>query len=114
MPLKLPAASSGTFAEIRTNHYHGGLDLRIGGDDGIGTPVYAPADGYVSRVRISAYDGGKMLYINHAGYITTVYLHLDGYHGAIADYVQQVQNAEQCYTFDTVVEPGLLPVKKAT
>ena len=112
MPLKLPAAPSGTFAEIRTNHYHGGLDLRIGGDDGIGTPVYAPADGYVSRVRISAYDGGKMLYINHAGYITTVYLHLDGYHGAIADYVQQVQNAEQCYTFDTVVEPGLLPVKK--
>ena len=83
-PLHIPAAPSGTFAEIRPNHFHGGIDLRIGGDEGIGLPVYAPADGYVSRLRISAYDGGKMLYINHDGNITTVYLHLDGYHSASA------------------------------
>lgn len=111
-PLKLPAAPSGTFGEIRTNHFHGGLDLRIGGDEGVGTPVYAPADGYVSRLRISAYDGGKMLYINHAGNITTVYLHLDGYHGDIARYVRRFQAEHQCYTFDTTVAEGVLPVKK--
>ena len=86
-PLKLPTALSGTFAEIRTNHYHGGIDLRVGGDEGVGTPIYAPADGYVSRICISAYSGGKMLYIDHPGGLTTVYMHLDGYHGAIADYV---------------------------
>ncbi len=111
-PLHLPAAPSGTFAEIRTNHFHGGLDLRIGGDDGVGTPVYAPADGYVSRLRISAYDGGKMLYINHKGNITTVYLHLDGYHGAIARYVRNYQADHQCYAFDTNLSEGLLPVHK--
>ena len=109
-PLHMPAAPSGTFAEIRTNHFHSGIDLRIGGDDGVGTPVYAPADGYVSRLRISAYDGGKMLYINHAGNITTVYLHLDGYHGDIAQYVRRYQTEHQCYAFDTVVPEGLLPV----
>lgn len=112
MPLKLEAAPSGTFAEIRTNHWHGGLDLRVGGDKGLGTPVYAPADGYVCRIRISAYDGGKMLYINHKGNITTVYLHLDGYHGKIADYVRRIQQAGECYTFDTTVAEGLLPVKR--
>lgn len=112
MPLKLEAAPSGTFAEIRTNHYHGGLDLRIGGDEGVGTPVYAPADGYVSRVHISAYDGGKMLYINHSNGFTTAYLHLDGYHGAIADYVRAVQQAGQCYAIDTNVTEGVLPVKR--
>lgn len=111
-PLQLEPAPSGTFAEIRTNHYHGGLDLRIGGDEGVGTPVYAPADGYVCRIRISAYDGGKMLYINHPNGLTTVYLHLDGYHGAIADYVRQLQQAGECYTFDTTVAQGVLPVRK--
>ena len=111
-PLHLTPAPSGTFAEVRTNHFHGGLDLRIGGDDGVGTPVYAPADGYVSRLRISAYDGGKMLYINHAGNITTVYLHLDGYHGEIARYVRRYQAQHQCYAFDTTIAEGLLPVHK--
>lgn len=111
-PLRLSPAPSGTFAEIRSNHYHGGIDLRIGGDDGIGTPVYAPADGYVSRLRISSYDGGKMLYINHAGNITTVYLHLDGYHGPIAQYVLQYQAAHQCYAFDTTLSPDVLPVRR--
>ena len=112
LPLRLPAAPSGTFAEIRTNHFHSGIDLRVGGDEGVGTPVYAPADGYVSRLRISAYDGGKMLYINHKGNITTVYLHLDGYHGAIAEYVLSYQRAHQCYAFDTTLPEGLLPVKR--
>ena len=111
-PLHLPLAPSGTFAEVRTNHYHGGLDLHVGGDEGVGTPVYAPADGYVSRLRISAYDGGKMLYINHAGNITTVYLHLDGYNGAIGRAVRKIQAGCQCYAFDTTIAEGVLPVHK--
>ena len=64
-PLKLPTALSGTFAEIRPYHYHGGIDMRVGGDTGVGTPIYAPANGYVSRICISPWSGGKMLYINH-------------------------------------------------
>lgn len=112
MPIHLPAAPSGTFAEIRSNHFHGGIDLRIGGDEGIGVPIYAPADGYVSRLRISAYDGGKMLYINHKDNITTVYLHLDGYHGDIAKYVRRHQAGHQCYAFDTTIAEGVLPVHK--
>lgn len=113
-PLHIPAAPSGTFAEVRSNHFHGGLDLRIGGDDGVGLPVYAPADGYVSRVRISSYDGGKMLYINHQGNITTVYLHLDGYHGAIASFVRDFQARNQCYSFDTTLSEGVLPVRRGS
>jgi len=111
-PLRIPIAPSGTFGEIRSNHYHGGIDLRIGAEEGIGTPVYAPADGHVSRLRISGYDGGKMLYIDHPGGITTVYLHLDSYHGAIADYVRQYQQEHPCYTFDTTLPAGTLPVHK--
>lgn len=111
-PLRIPAAPSGTFAEVRTNHFHGGVDLRIGGDDGIGLPVYAPADGYVSRLRISAYDGGKMLYINHDGNLTTVYLHLDSYGGVIAQRVLDFQRRNQCYSFDTTLSPNDIPVRR--
>ena len=111
-PLHLPTALSGTFAEVRTNHFHSGVDLRVGGDEGVGTPIYAPADGYVSRVRISAYDGGKMLYINHADNITTVYMHLDGYHGMTARFVRRCQEQLQCYAFDTTISEGLIPVHK--
>ena len=53
-----------------------------------------------------------MLYINHAGNITTVYLHLDGYHGDIAKYVRRYQAEHQCYAFDTTVAEGVLPVKR--
>ena len=111
-PLHLMPAPSGTFGEIRANHFHSGIDLRIGGEDGVGTPVYAPADGYVIRLRVSAYSGGKMLYIAHAGGITTVYFHLDGYNGAIRDFVYNVQRQKEAYAFDTTLAEGVLPVRK--
>lgn len=111
-PLKLPTALSGTFAEIRPYHYHGGIDMRVGGDTGVGTPIYAPADGYVSRVHISPWSGGKMLYINHADNKTTVYYHCDGFPGSIGDFVYRCQEAKQCYAFDTTLPAGLLKVQR--
>ena len=29
-PMKIPMSLSATFGEIRSNHFHGGLDLRVG------------------------------------------------------------------------------------
>lgn len=109
-PLKRSTALSGTFAEVRTNHFHSGIDMRIDGK--VGEPVYAPADGYVSRLRISSWDGGKMLYINHPGGITTVYLHLDGYADPIAGHVRRVQYGVRSYAIDTVLPPSRIPVRK--
>ena len=111
-PLKLPTALSGTFAEIRSYHYHGGIDMRVGGDDGVGTPIYAPADGYVSRVHISPWSGGKMLYINHPNNLTTVYMHCDGFPDKIGDFVYRCQEANQSYSLDTTLPAGLLKVRQ--
>ena len=65
-PLHLPAAPSGTFAEIRTNHFHSGIDLRIGGDEGVGTPVYAPADGPAegTAVVVHGYTDNHICFLN--------------------------------------------------
>ena len=56
-PLGIPLEVAGSFSEVRTNHFHSGIDFRTGGKEG--EPVYAIADGYVSRIKISSTGYGK-------------------------------------------------------
>ena len=42
-PLEIPLILSGNFGELRTNHFHSGLDIKTQQKEGI--PIYAPADG---------------------------------------------------------------------
>ena len=65
---------SGTFCELRGNHFHGGLDIRTGGREG--WPVLAVADGYVERVKVSTGGYGRVVYIRHPNGFTSVYGHL--------------------------------------
>lgn len=109
-PLNLPLTCSGTFGELRPNHFHGGIDLRTGGK--IGEKVYAAAEGYVSRIKISAWGGGKMLYITHPNGYKTVYMHLNDYSGAIGAWVKRYQEEHQVYAFDQKIAPGVLNVAK--
>ena len=53
-PLAIPINVSGTFGELRTNHFHSGLDIRTNEQEGL--PVYATADGYVARIKVSVLD----------------------------------------------------------
>ncbi|MEL0263158.1 MAG: M23 family peptidase, partial [Flavobacteriaceae bacterium] len=50
-PLKIPIALSGTFAELRSSHFHAGLDIKTQGRQGLG--VYGVWDGYISRILVS-------------------------------------------------------------
>src|SRR5690606_1060466 len=86
-PLDIPLQLTGNFGELRSNHFHAGLDFRTQQREGLN--VYASADGYVSRIKISAYGYGKAIYIDHPNGYTTVYAHLLSGVGAIEDYIQQ-------------------------
>ncbi|MFH1160921.1 MAG: M23 family metallopeptidase [bacterium] len=101
---------SGSYGETRTNHFHSGIDIRTNGE--IGKPVYAAADGYVSRVFVSPYGFGKALYINHAAGYTTVYGHLDRFTGAIASYVREQQYRKESFSLDMEVPTEKIKVKK--
>lgn len=101
---------SATFAEFRTNHFHAGIDIRTGG--AVGKPVRAVADGYVARVSISPWGGGKILYIKHPNGYTSVYMHLSAYAGAIGRAVAEEQRATQSYAISKTFFPHELPVKK--
>lgn len=109
-PMDHEIGLSATFAEFRTNHFHAGLDMRTGGE--VDKPVYAAADGYVAKVSISPWGGGKILYIKHPNGYTTVYMHLNGYAGAIGKAVTKEHYAQRSYTIAKLFAPNELPVKK--
>ncbi len=109
-PVDFPVTLSGAFGEIRRNHFHSGIDIRTGGTEG--KPVYAIADGYVSRVNISSVGFGKALYITHPNGYTSVYAHLKKFTGPIASWVEKTQYEKESFSMDTEVLPGILKVKK--
>lgn len=110
MPIRLPMSLAGGFAEIRSNHFHSGLDMRTDGKEG--EPVYAPYDGYVSRINISAWGGGKVLYITHPDGYRTVYMHLSAFCGEIGEFVHNYQYSHHVFAFDTDLPKDSIKVKK--
>ncbi|MTG97742.1 M23 family metallopeptidase [Myroides albus] len=109
-PLQIPVNLSGNFGELRGTHFHAGLDIKT--QQRIGLPVYAPADGYVSRIKVSTWGYGKALYIDHPNGQTTVYGHLNEYAGEIADYVRKRHYAEKAFEVEMFFKKNQMPVKK--
>lgn len=65
-PFDFPLTLSGNFGELRSNHFHGGLDFKTG--NVIGKPVLALADGYISRIRVTHGSGYVLEVIYNNGY----------------------------------------------
>ena len=97
-PLDITLVLSGTFAELRSNHFHSGLDIKTQGKEGFKT--YAAAAGYVSRIKISHYGYGKALYITHPNGYTTVYAHLQKFSPTIEAYVKKQQYLKELFELD--------------
>lgn len=107
-PLDPPLYVSGTFGELRNNHFHAGIDLRT--NEEIGKPVYAVNDGFVSRVKVSPVGYGLAVYLDHPSGFTSVYGHLDRYDGPLRSWVEEAQKKSGFWELDTLLPPGLLPV----
>lgn len=101
---------AGNFGEIRPNHFHAGIDIKTGGKEG--SNVYAAADGYVSRIKISPYGYGKVLYITHPNGYVTVYAHLKRFYGKIAKYLELEQYRLEQYEVELFPDSNLLKVKQ--
>ena len=59
-PLDIPIQLSGTFGELRNNHFHAGLDIRTQGRQGLEVKSVLP--GKIKRIRVSTSGYGKALY----------------------------------------------------
>lgn len=109
-PMDIPIHASGTFGELRNNHFHSGLDFRTQQKEGL--PIYAVADGYVSRLRVSSYGYGTALYVDHPNGYTSVYAHLQQYSAKIDNYIRAKQYEKKSFDIDLVLPPGELTVTK--
>lgn len=95
-PLDIDLKLSGTFGELRSNHFHSGLDIKT--NQRTGATVHAAASGYVSRIKIERYGYGKALYITHPNGYTSVYAHLEKFSPRIEAYLKKKQYEKESYT----------------
>ena len=107
-PFDFPLTLSGNFGEIRSNHFHGGLDFKTGGT--IGKPVRALADGYISRVRVTNGSGYVLDVCYDNGY-STINRHLSAFLSPIAERVEKLQYENENWEVEIIPEPGEYPVK---
>lgn len=109
-PLQVPLVLSGTFGELRNNHFHSGLDIKTQQQEGL--PVYASAEGFVSRINVAHFGYGKALYIQHPNGYTTVYAHLKNFSPKIEEYIKKIQYARQSYEVEVFPPATDLPIER--
>ena len=108
-PLDIPLAISGTFGEIRSSHFHAGLDIKTGGKQGL--KVRTVLDGSVSRIRVSTTGYGKAVYIDHPNGTTSVYAHLKNFSPKIESYIKEAQYEKESYVIEKFPKNELAVLK---
>ena len=109
-PLQVPLVLAGTFGELRSNHFHSGLDIKTQQREGLA--VQTAAEGYVSRINISHYGYGKALYIQHPNGYTTVYAHLKNFSPKIEKFIKEQQYKKESYEVEVFPSPETLPIER--
>ncbi len=98
-PIDYEIRLSGTFGELRPNHFHSGIDIKSK-SGGVGQPIYAVADGFVERINVRSGGYGNALYIRHPNGYTSVYAHLNKFDKEIAEYVKTAQYVKKSFSVD--------------
>jgi hypothetical protein len=107
-PFDFPLSLSGNFGEIRTDHFHGGLDFKTQGVSG--KRVLAIADGYISRIRVT-HGSGYTLDVRHDNGYSTINRHLSGFVAPIAGRVKELQYAGESWEATLIPEKDEYRVK---
>ena len=101
---------AGNFSELRPNHFHTGLDYKFGGVEG--EPIYAVADGWIHRIKISSFGYGNVLYLKHPSGHITLYGHLRNFNPRLHAWMKKKMYAAKQNELELTLERGELPVKK--
>jgi hypothetical protein len=109
-PLKIPLVLAANFGELRSNHFHTGIDFKT--NRKIGYNIYSIDDGYVSRVKVSPYGYGLVVYVDHYNGLTSVYAHCSEFQGGLADLVKTLQEKKQNYEIEYYPPKDSLKVKR--
>ena len=108
-PFDFPIYLSATFGELRSNSFHAGVDIKTQGVEG--KKVKAVADGYVSRIAVSPFGYGNVVYITHNDGYTSVYAHLQSFNKAITKYVKDYQYRNKSFKVNIFLSKDTFPIK---
>lgn len=109
-PLDIPLDLSANFGDLRSNHFHMGLDIRTQSRENLN--VYAAADGYISRIKIEKWGYGRAIYITHPNGYTTLYAHLNSFYKKLEDAIKTQQYNDEQWEQDIDFLPRQFPVTK--
>ncbi|MEM7371699.1 MAG: M23 family metallopeptidase [Bacteroidota bacterium] len=109
-PMDNHYALSGTFGELRPNHFHSGIDIKAYGK--IGIPVRAVDDGYISRLKVSPFGFGNAVYLRHPNGNYSVYAHLDGFTSEVEDYIYRQQYKKRSFAQELFLGSQQFPVNE--
>ncbi len=109
-PVELPVYLSGSFAELRPNHFHSGIDIKTRGKTGY--KIYSLEDGYIQRIQITLGGNGKALYIKHDNGQSSVYAHLEKFSPRIQKIVKEIQYSEKKFEIRLFPKKNQYRIKK--
>ncbi len=101
---------AGTVGEIRTSHFHTGIDVKTGGRTGL--PVYATEDGYISRIKVSPTGYGNTIYLQHPNGWYSVYAHLEAFDAIVDGWITEQQYQKETYKVDLFPKKDQFNFKK--
>ncbi|HRT90656.1 MAG TPA: M23 family metallopeptidase, partial [Bacteroidales bacterium] len=108
--MNIPLFLSANFAELRSDHFHSGIDIKTQGVTG--KSVLAAADGFVYLVLVSPGGFGKAIYLRHLSGYSTVYAHLDSFTPEIDEYVKNNQYSSRSYAVSLYPPAGRFTFKR--
>ncbi len=109
-PLDVNAFVSGSFGELRTGHFHSGIDFTTLGRTGLA--VRSIDYGHVSRIVVSPVGYGKAIYIDHSNGYTSVYAHLNSFAPKIEAIITNLQYQKESFAIEEHFNPGEIVLKK--
>lgn len=110
VPMKINMVLAGNFCEMRSNHFHTGLDIKTNHQEGV--KLYAIEDGFISRLKVSPWGYGNAIYIQHTNGLTSLYAHCQKFTPKIDSLVYEIQKAYEKSVIDKDVLPLKIPIKK--
>jgi len=109
-PVKEKIDLSSGFGEYRPRHFHGGIDIRTGGQTGL--EAVSPVNGYVWQIKTAYGNSGKALYIKGDDGYFYVMFHLDHFIPELDNLVKSKQVAERTYQQEIQFPADSIRVKK--
>lgn len=109
-PMDFPLEIAANFGELRSNHWHMGLDIRTKQKEN--QLVHASAEGYIAFVGIRPQSFGRFIIINHPNGYSTLYAHLNDFYPELEQYVTEQQYQQESWAVELTIPVNKFKVSK--